>query len=225
MTNRTPELTTDITTRLTSTDQSGLDAGLLVPLLRLLATGEPVTLDQLAAASGRGVADVRGSLDAVPDTEYDDQGRIIGQGLTLRPTPHRFTVAGQELYTWCALDTLIFPRLLDRPAHVESTSPTSGKTVRVSIDPSAGVTSVEPPTAVVSLVVPAADCSIRPGFCNQVHYFTSPEEAAPWAADIPEAQLLPVAEAHQLALTLAAQFLDQAQTTADESAEASHCCG
>ena len=168
-----PNLITDLTNRLADPGESGLDAGLLVPLLRLLVDGDPVSIEELAAAAGRTVDDVRRGLAAVPDTEYDAQGRILGQGLTLRPTNHRFTVAGEELYTWCALDTLIFPALVERAAHVESVSPASGATIRVTIDPATGVTSVEPATAVVSLVNPERMTSIRPSFCNQVHFFTS----------------------------------------------------
>ena len=123
------ELTTQLPERLNNTEETGLDAVLLIPLLRLIVEGGPVTVEQFAAAAGRPVDDVRTGLAAVPDTEYDDQGRIIGQGLTLRPTPHRFTVAGEELYTWCALDTLIFPTLLERAASVESVSPTSGEPI------------------------------------------------------------------------------------------------
>lgn len=126
--------------RLTIPEESGLDPTMLVPLLRLLAAGEPVTVEALAAAVGLPVDEVTRRLAAVPDTEYDEQGRIVGQGLTLRPTRHRFTVAGQELYTWCALDTLIFPTILDRPASIESESPVSGHPIRVSVGEN-GVTS------------------------------------------------------------------------------------
>lgn len=98
-------------------EESGLDPTMLVPLLRLLAAGEPVTVEALAAAVGLRLCKVTRRLAAVPDTEYDEQGRIVGQGLTLRPTRHRFTVAGQELYTWCALDTLIFPPSWTGPRH------------------------------------------------------------------------------------------------------------
>lgn len=37
--------------------------------------------------------------------------------------------------------------------------------------------------------------SIRSSFCNQVHYFTSPEDAAGWLAEHPAGQVLPIAEA------------------------------
>ena len=96
------KLTTDLDRRLLQPEESGLDAALLVPLMQLLIDGAPVTVEQLADAAGRSVDDIHRGLAGTPDTEYDDQGRIIGQGLTLRPTSHRFTVAGEELYTWCA---------------------------------------------------------------------------------------------------------------------------
>lgn len=43
-------------------------------------------------------------------------------GLNLRSTPHWFTIDGKKLYTWCALDTLIFPPILDREAYIEAVS-------------------------------------------------------------------------------------------------------
>lgn len=221
-------MTTALTDRLADTEETGLDAGLLLPLVRLLVNGDPVTIEQLALASGRPADDVHRSLAVVPDTEYDDQGRIVGQGLTLRPTPHRFTVAGVELYTWCALDTLVFPALLQVAACVESASPVSGKTIRVNIHPSAGVTSLDPATAVVSLVNPERIKSIRSAFCNQVHYFTSPEEAEGWLAEHPEVEVVSVAKAHQVGAALTARLLDRGQTTPDATTEAAadapHCC-
>ena len=169
----------DLGDRLTSTAETGLHLALLVPLMRLLVEVGPVQIDQLAGASGRSIDAVRDALAAMPDTEYDEQGRIVGHGLTLRPTRHRFTVAGRGLYTWCALDTLMFPTLLERPASIESTSPTSGATIRLTVD-ATGVTSIDPAEAVVSLVNPADLTSIRSSFCNQVHYFASNADAEPW---------------------------------------------
>ena len=95
---------TNFLDRLAVPGESGLDPVVLVPLLRLLADGQPVEPGDLAAAAGFSLDELQRRLAAVPDTEYDDHGRIVGQGLTLRPTRHRFTVAGRELYTWCALD-------------------------------------------------------------------------------------------------------------------------
>lgn len=216
--------TSDLMARLTAPEESGLDLAVLVPLLRLLAGGDPVEVAALAAATALSVEEIRDRLAAVPDTEYDDQGRIVGQGLTLRPTPHRFTVDGQELYTWCALDTLIFPTLLDRAARIESASPTSGEPIRVTVEP-AGVTSVEPAAAVVSLVNPEVMTSIRSSFCNQVHYFTSAEDAQPWLEKHPGGEVLPVADAYQLGAALTTETLAQPDThTATGAAATADCC-
>lgn len=197
---------TNFLDRLCVPEHSGLDPTVLVPLLRLLADGEPVAVEALAAAAGLPVNEVRRRLGAVPDTDYDGQGRIVGQGLTLNPTPHRFTVNDHQLYTWCALDTLIFPTLLDRPASIESVSPVSGQPIQVSVTAS-GVSSVQPPTAVVSLVNPEDLTSIRSSFCDQVHYFTSVDDAAPWLAQHPGALIVGVTEAHQMGAALTAQVL------------------
>lgn len=215
---------TDITDRL-ATAETGLEAWLWLPLLTLLADGEPVSITELAAATGRTADEVHSALAAVPDTEYDDEGRIIGQGLTLRPTRHRFEVGGEQLYTWCALDTLIFPQLLDRPVRIESTQRNGGTPVRVSVD-ATGVTSVEPDTAVISLVNPDDLSQIRSAFCNQVHYFASPEEAAPWLERHPEATVIPVAAAFELATTLVESMRTDptSQPSGEPEKDDASCC-
>lgn len=88
----------ELTDRLASPD-TGIEPALWLPLLHLLSQGDPVDIADLAAATGRTLPEVRAALASVPDTEYDGEGRIIGQGLTLRPTPHRFEVNGEQLYT------------------------------------------------------------------------------------------------------------------------------
>ena len=196
----------DLASRLVSPNATGLDPALLVPLLRLLAAGNPVGVDDLAAAAERTIEQVEEMLAATPETEYDDAGRIIGLGLTPRPTRHRFTVDRVELYTWCALDTLIFPIVLNLDASIESSSPTSGATIQVTVTP-AGVTAVEPASAVVSLVNPTDLSSIRSSFCNQVHYFASPEDARPWLADHPGGEVRAVTDAWGLAVDLAVVIL------------------
>ncbi len=167
------------------------------PLLHLLASGEPVTVDDLAAATGRTADEVRHALARLADTEYDEQGRIIGHGITLRPTPHHFAVDGRQLYTWCALDTLIFPAVLGHPVRVQSPCHGSGVPVHLTVDPDK-VTSVDPATAVVSIVTPDACASIRTAFCNQAHFFASPAAAQPWLDRHPKATVLPVTEAFAL---------------------------
>jgi alkylmercury lyase len=201
-----------LATRLTATLSSGHGTpgpGWLWPtLLRQLATGRPVTLNDLAQHSGRSSAEVRDKLAALSDTEYDEQDRVIGHGITLRPTPHHFTVEGHQLYTWCALDTLIFPTILGRPARVVSPTPGSGDLVRLDIDPTAGITGCEPATAVLTVLVPDAGASVRSAFCNQVHFFTTPTAAQGWLTEHPSGAVLPVGEAVDLGRRLAQDLLD-----------------
>ncbi|MBC9724993.1 organomercurial lyase MerB [Streptomyces sp. TRM68367] len=172
----------------------GLRMWLVRPLQTLLAAGHPVTIEQLAARAGRPAQEIREALAAMPDTEYDAEGRIIGYGLTFNPTPHRYEVNGRTFYTWCALDTLAFPAILGHTAQVTSPCRATGEPVRLTVTPD-GPREVEPATAVVSLVTPDAPTSVRISFCNQVHFFTSPDAAKDWLTEHPDARVLPVAEA------------------------------
>jgi alkylmercury lyase len=178
----------------------------LAPLLSLLAKGEPVRVEQLAAATGEPERQARKALATLPDVEYDGEGRIVGFGLTLRPTPHRVNLNGRQLYTWCALDTLIFPAVLHCQAHVESACKTSREPVRVVVD-GERVTGVEPPTAVVSIVTPEPGLSVRAAFCHLVHFFASREAAEPWLVEHPKAIVVPVAEAQRIGLSIAKDIL------------------
>ena len=187
-------------------DNPGSTPWMLRPLLDLLAHGAPVTIDQLADATVTTVEQVRHALTAMSDTEYDEHGRIIGSGLTLRPTPHRFDIDGRQLYTWCALDTLIFPGILGRTAHVTSPCHSTGQPVHLTID-THGITNVEPATAVVSIVIPDHPASIRAAFCHHVHFFATREAAEPWLAENPAATVVSVADAYQLGRPLTQSLL------------------
>ncbi len=169
--------------------------GLVPHVVRLLALGRPVEPRQVAEAAGLPVGQVEGFLRAQPGTDWDDDGRIAGFGLTLHPTPHRFVVDDRVLYTWCATDTLMFPAVLGRGAVVESTCPVTSRPIRLEVTPEA-VVAVEPPTTVVSQVHPAeAVEDIRGVVCRHGHFFSSPQAASDWAAEHPEGQLLSVNDA------------------------------
>lgn len=185
-------------------------------LLGALAHGEPLTPDDLATATGRDLTEVRAGLTALSDTEYDKQGRIVGHGITLNPTPHQFQVEGRRLYTWCALDTLIFPAIIDRPAHITSSCHATGIPVRVEITPER-VMSVEPADAVVSILTPAGGSPVRSAFCNHVHFFASPTAATPWLRTHPAASVLPVHDAFTLGQQLT-------HTLLSDTAPGSSCC-
>ena len=184
--------------------ESSLDASfnpqgyaLVRELILLLAEGQPVSSEHIASVLGLAREEALELLRQWPSIEWDEAGNIVGAGLTLRPTPHRFKLKDRTLFTWCALDSLMFPGLVGQTVQVESPCASTGHPVRVTVTPE-GVTQVEPPDAVVSLVAPEASPDVRRVFCDYVNFFHSAEAAAGWLAEHPGATTLPVAEAYQL---------------------------
>jgi alkylmercury lyase len=166
-------------------------------LVRLLARGTPIGMDELAALAGRPEDEVDRLLRSQPGTDWDKYGRLLGFGLTLRPTQHRYTVKGHTFYTWCATDTLLFSHLIDQPAVAVSTCPVTGQPIRLELRPDA-IVSVAPAGAVVSQLhrgEPVAD--LRAEVRDHGHFFASPGAAASWATEHPEGQVLTVAEAFE----------------------------
>jgi alkylmercury lyase len=180
----------------------------VLPLLRLLASGKPVELRQLATVVHRPLEEIQAVLQS-SDAEVDQAGNIVGWDLSLVPTPHRFHLGENILYTWCALDALVFPALIGRTAHVVSTCPATGKTVSLNVTPT-HIEHLEPASAAVSVRAPGAEadlCNIRAGFCMQGHFFAVHEAAVAWPALHPQAVLLSVEEAAELGRELVRRIL------------------
>ncbi|WP_369699948.1 organomercurial lyase MerB [Alicyclobacillus sendaiensis] len=175
------------------------------PLLQLITRGMPVSVEDIASETGKSVDEIRDTLSALPSVELDEQGRVIGCGLTLVPTPHRFWVEEKQLYTWCALDTLMFPQLIGRTAYIESPCHSSGTPVRLTVEPER-IVSVVPSWAVVSIVTPDDMSSVRSAFCNEVHYFSSASKAQKWLDQHPGASVVSVEDAFELGRLLGRQF-------------------
>lgn len=161
---------------------------------RLLAAGEPVSVAALAAAGGWTGGEVRDELARHPGTDWDDGGRIVGLGLTLRPTPHSFTFDGRTLYTFCASDALEASVMLGQPGVIDSTCPATGAPIRVELTPDR-LLSVDPAGAVVSKVRPdRAVADLRAEICALGSFFSSREAASGWLKSNPQVAVVPVAE-------------------------------
>jgi len=177
--------------------------GLFHPLLRLLAEGNPVSVGQIAATLHLSHDDVTSALGRLRNIEFDRDGNIVGAGITLNPTRHRFQVNGRMLFTWCAMDTLIFPMILNQTADVVSTCPATGFTIWLTVTPG-GVEYLEPADAVVSLPrLSETCCDVRADFYNQVHFFSSSDAASAWLSERPGATLLSIEEAWRIGGALA----------------------
>lgn len=169
-------------------------------LYRQLARGEPVPIDSLAVDVDGKPPDVDATLERWPGVYRDGAGRVVAfWGLAIPEMPHRFRVDGRRLYTWCAWDALFIPELIGRTAEVESQSPVSGDSVRLTVTPEQ-VLQVAPEGTVVSMLVPAErfDEQVIMSFCHFVHFFPSVADAEPWLGEHSETFLLSVDEAFEL---------------------------
>jgi alkylmercury lyase len=175
---------------------------IIPPTLNLLARSKPASPEEIAAASAKSPEEVRAALDRFPSAEWDEQGRVVGLGLTLQLTPHRLDLEGRTLFAWCALDALLFPILLERPASIESPCRGTGDPVHIEMTP-AGIEAVEPPSAVVSIVAARDLTNFRRVSCNNAHFFSSPEAASRWLEMHPEATILSVEDAFRLGRLIA----------------------
>ena len=173
-------------------------------LIRQLAAGQPVSAKRLAADIAMEESAVAAVLQEISDVAYDDLGNVVGFGLSLVPTAHQFSINGQTLYTWCALDTFLYTALLAQPCQVLSHCPVTAQPIRMAMTP-AGITELSPRLSVISLVIPdrsIGDCR-RSSFCNHSHFFATAEAGAAWLRTHPGAVILSIAGAHRLGRLLA----------------------
>jgi alkylmercury lyase len=216
-TNDLQELAARITAPMRTTGGS-VFLEIVPPTLNLLARGKPAFPEEIAAASGKPPEEVRAVLYRFPSAEWDEQGRVVGLGLTLRPTPHRLELDGRTLFAWCALDALLFPVLLGRPASIESPCRGTGDPVHIEVTP-AEIEMVEPTSAVVSIVAARDLANLRSVVCNNTHFFSSPEAASRWLEKHPEATILPAEDAFWLGRLIAEGLLDISRSAEPADAE------
>jgi len=175
-----------------------------LPLMRLLADGAPVSREQLETAINRPVAEVTEALRQFEDIVYDEEGRVVSAGISLQPTPYHFEVNGYLLYTWCALDTLIFPVWLGRSAQVSSACPVTGQPIHLTVTPER-LEHFDPRSLVLSLFIQdglATCCNIREAFCAYSQFFASQAAASAWHANHPDGHVLSIEEGFSLGQTL-----------------------
>lgn len=78
--------------------------------------------------------------------------------------------------------------------------------MRLTVDPAAGVTALDPATAVVSIVTPEQVGSVRTEFCNPGRFFATADAACEWQARHPGMNVLSVADAYQASRPLSAML-------------------
>ncbi len=155
---------------------------LALALYRLLAGGQPVDAATLASRSSLQPEHVGEALNRWPGLFADEDDRIIAfWGLSLHPMTHRLLVDDRVLYAWCAWDTLFLPELLGKPAHVQSTCPTTGKPISLAVSQNA-IADVAPTEAVLSFLHrdQPFDADSITTFCHYIHFFADDAAAQQW---------------------------------------------
>lgn len=169
---------------------------LCLPILQQVSRGKPLTKAELGARLQLDQDELERRLTQLPDTEFDQQGNILGWGVTLVPTSHRFQMRGTPLFTWCAFDTVLFPPSLGAPAQVQSTCPVTGHPITFVATPEGKVLDLLPVGSVLSLIIPEErrDC-VRATFCQHSLFFASEQAASSWLTAHSEAVMLSIEEA------------------------------
>jgi len=181
-------------------EESTLAARLEILIYRTLVEGQPVSAERLAAVANVPIELVTLLFEQgkALGGEWDAEGRLVGNVLTLIPTQHHFRVGGKELYTWCSLDAMHLPGLLGQTAEVASTDPISGEKIQLTVPPDKAPT-YQPSGTVLSIVLSGGD---RGGpqspLCRQMHFFASRETAEVWVKKHPDAAIMSVEEVYQL---------------------------
>jgi len=194
------------------------DAPLALTLLRLLSAGRPVTAAALAQTAERKEGEVAGRVSSWPNVERDPTGRVVGfSGLTLRSTPHQFTVGDRQLHAWCAWDTLFLPALLRQTADVRSLCPVTGSVVELVVAPD-GVTSARPADLHVSFPSLAATDTddITGSFCCHVFFLAGADAARTWRETRAEDSVFDVDAAFELGRRVVAALLEPGSSTVME---------
>lgn len=182
-------------------------------ILKIIAEGNPATAQAVSQQANLPLAEVEEAFEQIKKRggEFDGNDNLVGLALTLNPMPHRFRINGKELYTWCSLDAVFLPGLLETTAEVESTCPVTHQKIKLTITPE-GVTEYSPSSTVLSITVPGIscrtdnDCSTEKkqtgpssDGCSQMHFFSSRDAAEAWVKNRPGIAIFTVEEAYRLA--------------------------
>lgn len=161
-----------------------------------LAQGKPLEKTALALALHLSPEELEQQLARLPDLEVDAQNRIVGWGVTLVPTRHRFQIQGHDLFAWCAFDTVLYPPQLGAEAQISSICPVTGRTISFAATPDGRIKNLSQEACVLSLLIPTEqrNCG-RAGFCEPSLFFWDEHAAASFLATHPETILLSIEEA------------------------------
>jgi alkylmercury lyase len=195
------------------------DLDLCSHIASAVLSGKPFTPTVLASSLSTNQHDLSQRLARLPGVEFDHRGRILGWGFTLVPTSHQVRIGGKQLFAWCAFDTIQFPPALHVEAQIHSTCPVTGAPIQFVVTTEGEIQDLTEAQARLSLLIPehcVTSGNTRlivpehdgkgegiprgcPAFCEQSLFFQSEEAASTFLTMHPQAMLLSLEEAAQLA--------------------------
>lgn len=107
----------------------------------------------------------------------DAGGVKVAGGLSIDPTPHLMEFDGRVRFTCCAFDALGILGALRADGTIESSSPETGRPVRITFR--AGLP--ENSDAVLFYADDSCCTSVLDEWCPNVNFFETPEQATRWA--------------------------------------------
>jgi biotin operon repressor len=189
----------DVTAAVRSTGDRLADDAMAVAFRSLLADGEPVSADSLAAELGASREEVDEAIDVLDrkgEIRRDEEGRLVAVlGLSVVPTEHVVSLGDRTVWTWCAKVALGVLGTAEADGRVESRCAETGRPVTLEFE------GHRPRPSDVAVFWPsseyASSCtSAREQLCTNINFFETEGAAEAWTArkDVP-GEVLPVAEA------------------------------
>lgn len=124
--------------------------------------------------------------------EQDEKGDVIAfSGMSLTPTNHSITINDKKLYTWCAIDAILFTDWLNINSRIQSRDPVDNSFIELQLVGD-HLQWTKPYPIFVSLVEGLNTCDIRNSFCNHVSFFASEATAKKWLEQNPHGKIISI---------------------------------
>ncbi|WP_445955076.1 organomercurial lyase [Yeosuana sp.] len=164
------------------------DIGFIINIQKELIKGNPIPIVKYYALVGLHIEKANDVLEILGESNENNQITAFS-GLSLTPTHHKFIVQNKTLYTWCALDAILFTEWLDVSSQIISLDPIDNSIIELNIECDHLVSS-NPYPIFISWIEKMDSCNIRGSFCNHVSFFASEQTAKQWLSKNPSGKIL-----------------------------------
>jgi len=164
------------------------DTNFIIDIHNELLKGNPITKNKFYELVNFNIEKANAILNVLGEFNKNDEITAFS-GLSLTPTNHKFIVGNKTLYTWCALDAILFADWLDVEAKVVSQDPIDNTAIELLVEGDHLISS-NPYPLYISWVETLNNCNIRGSLCNYVSFWASEDTAKQWLKNNPDGKLL-----------------------------------